>query len=175
MLVESCGPPWLADRLCGNASSACIGTMCTMCAKPSAGICIAAAAHSVHCRLLQECLIVCKALLQLHALAAQVECPSVTPEVVLKASGHVDRFTDFMVTDAVTHDCHRADHLLEAALEARLADAKAPPSAEEREVRPGCAINAQRCRLRQCHQNPNVNCFLLERSVRHIVACWRLR
>ena len=58
-----------------------------------------------------------------------------TPEVVLKASGHVDRFTDFMVTDAVTHDCHRADHLLEAALEARLADAKAPPSAEEREVR----------------------------------------
>ena len=65
----------------------------------------------------------------------QVECPSVTPEVVLKASGHVERFTDFMVTDVLTHDCHRADHLLEAALEARLADAKAPPTAEEREVR----------------------------------------
>lgn len=79
------------------------------------------------------------ALFQLRALAAQVECPSVTPEVVLKASGHVDRFTDFMVTDAVTHDCHRADHLLEAALEARLGDAKAPPSAEEREVRACCA------------------------------------
>ena len=28
----------------------------------------------------------------------QVECPAVTPEVVLKASGHVERFTDFMVT-----------------------------------------------------------------------------
>lgn len=68
------------------------------------------------------------------APAQQVECPSVTPEVVLKASGHVDRFTDFMVTDAVTHDCHRADHLLEAALEAKLEDAKAPPSAEERGV-----------------------------------------
>ena len=68
-----------------------------------------------------------------------------TPEVVLKASGHVDRFTDFMVTDAVTHDCHRADHLLEAALEARLADAMAPPSAEEREVRACCALNAWRC------------------------------
>lgn len=27
----------------------------------------------------------------------EVECPAVTPEVVLKASGHVDRFTDFMV------------------------------------------------------------------------------
>jgi hypothetical protein len=32
----------------------------------------------------------------------EVECPAVTPAPVLKASGHVDRFTDFMVTDAVT-------------------------------------------------------------------------
>lgn len=32
----------------------------------------------------------------------EVECPAVTPEVVLKASGHVDRFTDFMVTDMKT-------------------------------------------------------------------------
>ncbi len=30
-----------------------------------------------------------------------------------QASGHVDRFTDFMVTDAVTGDPYRADHLLE--------------------------------------------------------------
>lgn len=27
----------------------------------------------------------------------EVECPAVTPEIVLKASGHVERFTDFMV------------------------------------------------------------------------------
>ena len=74
-----------------------------------------------------------------------------TPEVVLKASGHVDRFTDFMVTDAVTHDCHRADHLLEAALEAKLDDAKAPPSAEEREVRPSFCGTAQQCHpAKQC-------------------------
>lgn len=32
----------------------------------------------------------------------EVECPAVTPEAVLKASGHVDRFTDFMVTDVKT-------------------------------------------------------------------------
>jgi len=32
----------------------------------------------------------------------EVECPAVTPEIVLKASGHVDRFTDFMVTDLKT-------------------------------------------------------------------------
>ena len=53
----------------------------------------------------------------------QVECPSVTPSVVLEASGHVERFTDFMVQDAVTKDCHRADHLLEDALETALRDA----------------------------------------------------
>jgi glycyl-tRNA synthetase len=47
----------------------------------------------------------------------------VTPSVVLEASGHVERFTDFMVQDAVTKDCHRADHLLEDALETALRDA----------------------------------------------------
>ncbi len=35
------------------------------------------------------------------------------PACVAQASGHVDRFTDFMVTDAVTGECFRADHLLE--------------------------------------------------------------
>jgi glycyl-tRNA synthetase len=50
----------------------------------------------------------------------EVECPAVTPEAVLKASGHVDRFTDAMVKDEKTGDCYRADHLLEAALEAAL-------------------------------------------------------
>ena len=66
----------------------------------------------------------------------QVECPAVTPEVVLRASGHVERFTDLMVTDVVTHDCHRADHLLEHKLEAMLEDAKKPVSPEQRAVRP---------------------------------------
>lgn len=63
----------------------------------------------------------------------EVECPAVTPEVVLKASGHVDRFTDLMVADAVTGDCHRADHLLEAALEAALADTATPLAPHLRE------------------------------------------
>lgn len=56
----------------------------------------------------------------------QVECPAVTPEIVLKASGHVERFTDLMVTDMQTGDCHRADHLLEHHLEALLEDDKKP-------------------------------------------------
>lgn len=57
-----------------------------------------------------------------------------TPEPVLRASGHVERFTDLMVTDVQTGDCHRADHLLENALEGLLEDRKNPPSAEEKKV-----------------------------------------
>ena len=56
---------------------------------------------------------------------AQVECPAVTPLPVLRASGHVERFTDLMVRDLRTNECHRADHLLEHALEAALADGAA--------------------------------------------------
>lgn len=36
-----------------------------------------------------------------------------TPEVVLKTSGHVDKFTDLMVKDVVTGEGYRADKLLE--------------------------------------------------------------
>jgi hypothetical protein len=43
----------------------------------------------------------------------QIECPSVTPYPVLKASGHVDRFIDLMVKDVKNGACFRADHLLE--------------------------------------------------------------
>lgn len=64
----------------------------------------------------------------------QVECPAVTPEVVLQASGHVERFTDLMVTDLLTGDCHRADHLLEHSLEALLEDPKKPPTADEKKA-----------------------------------------
>lgn len=64
----------------------------------------------------------------------QVECPAVTPEVVLQASGHVERFTDLMVTDVVTGDCHRADHLLEHALEALMEDSKNPLKADDKKA-----------------------------------------
>ena len=33
--------------------------------------------------------------------------------VSCRTSGHVDRFTDFMVKDIQTGDCFRADHLIE--------------------------------------------------------------
>ncbi|KAL4854691.1 Glycine--tRNA ligase [Chlorella vulgaris] len=53
----------------------------------------------------------------------EVECCSVTPEVALRASGHVERFTDFMVRDVKTGESYRADHLLEDALRAAVRDA----------------------------------------------------
>jgi glycyl-tRNA synthetase (class II) len=70
----------------------------------------------------------------------------VTPEIVLKASGHVERFTDFMVTDVKTGDCHRADHLLEAALETLLEDTKTPPSAAATHVGAICYQARHACR-----------------------------
>ncbi|KAL6538905.1 hypothetical protein OROMI_025231 [Orobanche minor] len=42
----------------------------------------------------------------------EVDCPCLTKEAVLEASGHVDKFTDLMVKDQKTGACYRADHLL---------------------------------------------------------------
>lgn len=42
----------------------------------------------------------------------ELEASCLTPESVLKASGHVDKFSDLMVKDIQTGDCYRADHLL---------------------------------------------------------------
>jgi glycyl-tRNA synthetase len=50
----------------------------------------------------------------------EMECTCLTPHSVLKTSGHVDRFTDLMVKDAVTGDCFRADKLLEEAIDTHL-------------------------------------------------------
>lgn len=51
----------------------------------------------------------------------EMECTNLTPSPVLEASGHVERFTDFMVRDEVTMECFRADKLLEEAVDALLA------------------------------------------------------
>ena len=60
----------------------------------------------------------------------ELECPAVTPYQVLKASGHVDRFEDYMVTDTVTGDPLRADHLLEDFLEKLIDDGKTTADAK---------------------------------------------
>ncbi|KAK6009996.1 glycine--tRNA ligase [Ostertagia ostertagi] len=55
----------------------------------------------------------------------EVDCTSLTPEAVLKASGHVDRFADWMVKDVKNGECFRADHLIKNAAEKIIADKKA--------------------------------------------------
>ncbi|KAI8898369.1 hypothetical protein BC833DRAFT_590108 [Globomyces pollinis-pini] len=50
----------------------------------------------------------------------EVDCTNLTPEIVLKTSGHVDKFSDEMVKDTKTGDIFRADHLVKAVLTARL-------------------------------------------------------
>uniref|UniRef100_A0A094ZXJ9 Glycine--tRNA ligase n=1 Tax=Schistosoma haematobium TaxID=6185 RepID=A0A094ZXJ9_SCHHA len=63
----------------------------------------------------------------------EVDCSVLTPEPVLQASGHVDRFTDLMVKDVKTGDCFRADHLVKSALEAKKSNKKTPEN-EKQEI-----------------------------------------
>jgi len=50
----------------------------------------------------------------------QVDCAILTPHDVLKTSGHVDKFADWMCKDTKTGEIFRADHIVEEILEARL-------------------------------------------------------
>ncbi|XP_065896736.1 glycine--tRNA ligase-like isoform X2 [Dysidea avara] len=61
----------------------------------------------------------------------EVACSMLTPYPVLKASGHVDRFADYMVKDVKTGECFRADKLLVEHIEQLLADPKCPSEKKE--------------------------------------------
>lgn len=54
----------------------------------------------------------------------KVNCSILTPEPVLKASGHVDKFADYMVKDVKTGECFRLDHLIKQHFEKVVADKK---------------------------------------------------
>ncbi|KAF5290930.1 hypothetical protein FQA39_LY14536 [Lamprigera yunnana] len=54
----------------------------------------------------------------------EVDCSILTPEPVLKASGHVERFADLMTKDVSTGECFRLDHLIKAHLEKLAVDKK---------------------------------------------------
>ncbi|OCT73822.1 hypothetical protein XELAEV_18032786mg [Xenopus laevis] len=56
----------------------------------------------------------------------EIDCTMLTPEPVLKTSGHVDKFADFMVKDVKNGECFRADHLLKAHLQKLMSDKKCP-------------------------------------------------
>ena len=50
----------------------------------------------------------------------EVDCTMLTPAEVLKTSGHVAKFADWMCKDPKNGDIFRADHLVEEVLESRL-------------------------------------------------------
>ncbi len=50
----------------------------------------------------------------------EVSCTNITPHSVLKASGHVDRFTDLMVKDLKSGNAYRADKLIIEMMEKKL-------------------------------------------------------
>lgn len=50
----------------------------------------------------------------------ELDCTALTPHDVLKTSGHVDKFSDWMSKDPKTGEIFRADHLVEEVLESRL-------------------------------------------------------
>ena len=54
----------------------------------------------------------------------EVDTTMLTPYSVLKTSGHVDKFADWMCKDPKTGEIFRADHLVEEVLESRLAGDK---------------------------------------------------
>lgn len=63
----------------------------------------------------------------------EVDCTMLTPHEVLKTSGHVDKFADWMCKDAKTGEIFRADHLVEEVLEARLKGDKEARGIKEEE------------------------------------------
>lgn len=56
----------------------------------------------------------------------EVDCAMITPEIVLKNSGHLSKFTDLMVRDEKTNEPFRVDHLVIKNLEKRLSKTKKP-------------------------------------------------
>lgn len=64
----------------------------------------------------------------------ELDCTVITPEPVLKTSGHVDKFADWMCKDPVRGEYLRADHLVESVLEARLASGSQGPERDSKKL-----------------------------------------
>lgn len=63
----------------------------------------------------------------------EVDCTCVTPEPILRASGHVERFADLMVKDLKTGECFRLDHLIKAFFEDQIKSHKGGPHPQKAE------------------------------------------
>eukprot|EP00300_Choanocystis_sp_HF-7_P030623 c39499_g1_i1.p1 GENE.c39499_g1_i1~~c39499_g1_i1.p1 ORF type:complete len:694 (+),score=202.40 c39499_g1_i1:39-2084(+) len=65
----------------------------------------------------------------------EIDCPCLTPKAVLETSGHVDKFTDFMVkeirSDGKPPEYFRADHLLEEKIDELIEDPNLSPETKK--------------------------------------------
>lgn len=52
----------------------------------------------------------------------EITCTTLTPQIVLKHSGHEERFSDYMIKDPKTAESFRADHLIENHIEEQRKD-----------------------------------------------------
>lgn len=64
----------------------------------------------------------------------EVDCSSLTPAEVLKTSGHVDKFADWMCKDPKNGEILRTDHFVEEILTARLRGDKEARGFEFKEI-----------------------------------------
>lgn len=62
----------------------------------------------------------------------EITCSTLTPQVVLKHSGHEARFADWMTKDPKTNETFRADHLIEGFVEEKLKDKATKPEEHKR-------------------------------------------
>ena len=60
----------------------------------------------------------------------EIDAPTVMPEAVFEASGHLETFNDMLVECAECGESHRADHLVEDHPDSDVEDAEALPNAE---------------------------------------------
>ena len=91
----------------------------------------------------------------------EMECTNLTPSSVLETSGHVDRFTDFMVKDEKTGECFRADKLLEDIIDAFLAANPTMPSEQQEQHRVIQVILINNYTYIQCYDDSIVSLISL--------------
>jgi glycyl-tRNA synthetase len=64
----------------------------------------------------------------------EVDCSILTPEIALKASGHLAKFSDIMVNDSKTNEPFRVDHLLKSEIKKLIISNEDPKKMEELET-----------------------------------------
>ncbi|AGN01066.1 glycyl-tRNA ligase [Salinarchaeum sp. Harcht-Bsk1] len=75
----------------------------------------------------------------------EVDAPTIMPEPVFEASGHLDTFDDMLVSCAECAESHRADHLIEDAPGSTVEDAEALPIPEVEELLREYEITCPNC------------------------------